>query len=156
MRPLCGIVRGIKKDYIVVKIKSGQTHTVKTKRKFELRQKVVLLFDYTSLEVKDVVALSKLEDLRDQIDEIDDEIIKTLALRMDVVRKIGENKKQNNVTILQPERWNEILKTRTISGVGRELTEEFLLRLYNLIHEESIHQQTKMMNKKTNKLKSSE
>lgn len=58
MRPLCGIVRGIKKDHIVVKIKSGQTHTVKTKRKFELREKVVLLFDYTSLEVKGVVDMT--------------------------------------------------------------------------------------------------
>ncbi len=108
------------------------------------------------LEVKDVIVLSKLEDLRDQIDEIDDEIIKTLALRMDVARRIGDYKKQNNVTILQPERWEEILKTRTKNGVTQRLTKGFLSRLYSLIHEESIHQQTLTMNKQASELKNSE
>ncbi len=101
-----------------------------------------------SLEVNDVIQLSKLEDLRDEIDEVDDTIIKTLAHRMAIARNIGEYKSLNNITILQPERWDEIIRSRTRSGVEKDLTMSFLLKLYNLIHEESILQQTKMMNNK--------
>jgi len=108
------------------------------------------------LKVDDVIILSKLEDLRDQIDEVDDQIIKTLANRMNIARNIGDYKRLNNVTILQPERWDEILDTRTHNGIQNKLTKEFILRLYSLIHEESIHQQTKMMQKEINELKGSE
>jgi chorismate mutase len=96
--------------------------------------------------VNDVFELSKLEDLRDQIDEIDAEIIEKLAHRMSVARAIGKYKKKNNVAILQPERWEEILRTRTQAGVEKQLTREFLLNLLNSIHLESIYQQTIQMN----------
>lgn len=96
--------------------------------------------------VDDVFELSKLEDLRDQIDEIDDEIINTLALRMGVARQIGRYKKKNNVAILQPERWADILRTRTKNGTEKKLTREFLEKLYSIIHQESIFQQTTQMN----------
>ena len=58
MRPMVGIVREVKVGYIIVKIRSGQTHIVKTKRKFGLRQKVVILFDYISLDIKGVVDMN--------------------------------------------------------------------------------------------------
>jgi hypothetical protein len=58
MRPMCGIVREVRKGEIVVKIRSGQTHRVKTKKQFSLRQKVVILFDYISLDVKGVVDMT--------------------------------------------------------------------------------------------------
>lgn len=96
--------------------------------------------------VDDVFELSKLEDLRDQIDEIDADIIEKLAHRMSVARVIGQYKKKNNVAILQPERWEEILRTRTISGMSKNLTKEFLLNILNNIHQESIYQQTLQMN----------
>jgi chorismate mutase len=100
-----------------------------------------------NISVKDVFELSRLEDLRDQIDEIDDEIIRTMAHRMSIARLIGDYKSQNNITIYQPERWDEIIHSRTKNGINNKLTEAFLLRLYSLIHEESIHHQTLMMNK---------
>lgn len=99
-----------------------------------------------SASVNDVFELSKLEDLRDQIDEIDAEIIEKLAHRMSVARAIGKYKKKNNVAILQPERWEEILRTRTQTGIEKQLTREFLLTLLNSIHLESIYQQTMQMN----------
>ena len=89
--------------------------------------------------------LSKLEDLRDFIDEIDDAIIDKIAERMNVARKIGQYKNENNIAILQPERFREILDTRTKKGISNMLTKEFILRLYSLIHEESIFQQTTQM-----------
>ena len=96
---------------------------------------------------ENVIEISRLEDLRDQIDELDDEIVKSLAERMAVARTIGQYKNRNNITILQPERWEEIIRTRTANGESQQLTREFILKLYGIIHEESIHQQTLQMNK---------
>jgi chorismate mutase len=93
------------------------------------------------------VELSKLHDLRDLIDEIDDDIIERIARRMDVARSIGKYKNDNNIAILQPERFKEILLTRTEIGLRNELSENFIHRLYSLIHEESIFQQDKQMTK---------
>jgi len=94
-----------------------------------------------------VFELSRLEDLRDQIDEVDNEIVNLMARRMEIARKIGIYKYKNEVTILQPERWDEIIKSRTQNGIGKELTPDFMLKLYSIIHEESIFQQTQQMSK---------
>ncbi|MCW5919912.1 MAG: chorismate mutase, partial [Bacteroidetes bacterium] len=63
------------------------------------------------------------------------------------VRKIGQYKDQNNMAILQLDRFKEILRTRTETGLHNQLTPDFILRLYSLIHEESISQQDKQMTK---------
>ena len=94
----------------------------------------------------DVIFLSLLEELRDRIDKIDEEILVLMAERMRVAREIGQYKKENNMTILQVERWTEILRTRLQSGLTKELSNEFIVRLYELIHQESIEHQTQVMN----------
>lgn len=91
------------------------------------------------------IALSTLEDLRDQIDELDDEIVSMLAERMRIARLIGEYKYHNNIAVLQPERWEEIVQTRTANGLNKNLTRQFILDLYSIIHHESIFQQTRQM-----------
>lgn len=96
--------------------------------------------------VDDVIFLNLLEELRDRIDRIDEEILSLMAERMKVAREIGLYKKENNMTILQVERWNEILKTRQSSGLQKDLTRDFIIHLYEKIHEESIHHQTQIMN----------
>lgn len=93
----------------------------------------------------DPVELSRLEDLRDQIDEADHELLSILAKRMEVARNIGKHKYYNNIAILQPKRWQEIINSRTKMGESKRLTNEFILKLYNLIHQESIFQQTDQM-----------
>lgn len=93
----------------------------------------------------DPVELSRLEDLRDQIDEADHELLNVLANRMEIARNIGTHKYYNNIAILQPKRWQEIINSRTKMGESKGLTNEFILKLYNLIHEESIFQQTDRM-----------
>jgi len=97
------------------------------------------------LTTEDVFELSKLEDLRDQIDEIDQEVINTLAKRMKVARAIGSYKVKNNITIYQPQRWKEIMETRTRLGMEQQLSKEFLEKLYSIIHTESIEQQSSVM-----------
>ncbi len=85
--------------------------------------------------------------LREQIDVLDDEIMQKLSARMKISDKIGQYKKENNVTILQVTRWEEIIQTRISLGKAMGLNEEFTNDLLKLIHNESIQVQTKVMNK---------
>lgn len=85
---------------------------------------------------------NKLDVLRSQIDKIDEELIDILSHRMGIVDEIGLYKKQNDVTILQLERWQQIIKNVKEKGKYLGLGEEFLEKLYNSIHEESIRIQT--------------
>lgn len=87
-----------------------------------------------------------LEKLREQINHVDDELMQLISQRMNIAEKIGEYKKNNNVTILQSSRWNEILEKaiRKASKVG--LSEEFITKYMDAIHMESINRQNNIMN----------
>jgi chorismate mutase len=91
--------------------------------------------------------------LREQIDQLDDEIMQKMASRMKISEKIGQYKKDNNVTILQVNRWEEIIKTRVTLSKAMGLEEPFTRDLLRLIHDESIQIQTKVMNKVEEKVK---
>ena len=84
--------------------------------------------------------------LRDQIDKLDDRIINLLEERMQVSEKIGVHKKDNNITILQTKRWDDMLKNRLRLGMRKGLSEEFIIKLFRSIHQESINHQTSVMN----------
>ena len=87
-----------------------------------------------------------LNQLREQIDRLDDEIMQRLAERMKISRRIGTFKKENNITILQVSRWEEIIHTRLAVGLAMGLTEGFSRDLLKLIHQESIRVQEEVMN----------
>jgi chorismate mutase len=87
---------------------------------------------------------SQLELLRAEIDKVDGELMDHLAVRMELVKKIGLYKKYNNVTILQVERWKEILSRVLKQAKGLQVSESFIENMYNAIHDESIRQQTKI------------
>jgi chorismate mutase len=90
---------------------------------------------------------NKLVQLREAIDELDQELINKFASRMDLIEKIGSFKKENDVTILQIERWEEILKNRTFLAEKAGLSNDFIKKLLEIVHQESIRLQTKVMNK---------
>lgn len=90
--------------------------------------------------------IENLEGLRRQIDQWDDELLRTLGNRMKISEKIGRYKKEQNITILQPNRWNEILQDRLAKGSKLGLSEEFIIKLFKDIHQESINFQNKVMN----------
>jgi chorismate mutase len=92
------------------------------------------------------VLLSTLEELRHEIDKYDDKIMDIFEHRMSVARKIGECKKQNNITILQTSRWDELLRHRIDQAGKKGLSEEFIIKVFRAIHEESINHQTRVMN----------
>ena len=88
----------------------------------------------------------KLSELRTQIDKIDDSLIQQIAERMNIVEKIGEFKRDNNVTILQMSRWDEIVEKRLQLAKALNLGDGFTKKFLDLVHEESIRRQTKVMN----------
>jgi chorismate mutase len=93
---------------------------------------------------------ANIEALRIDIDRLDSEILALLASRMDVVREIGRYKRDNHVTILQLERWKDILKNRFGSGNELQLTDQFIEELMTCIHKEAIRQQNKIMDERNN------
>ncbi len=94
----------------------------------------------------------KLAVLRREIDGIDDVMIQKLAQRMKVVEEIGRYKKDNKVTVLQVNRWDEIMKKRTDYAELLQLDRDFIERFLELIHNESIRQQTDILNASTLKV----
>ena len=101
-------------------------------------------------ESKDKEFTDKLADLRTSIDKIDDQIIQKIAERMQVVQKIGEFKRDNGVTILQVNRWDQIMNKRSAFAKALKLDLNFTGKLLELIHSESIRKQTEIMNDKAN------
>ncbi|BDD04031.1 bifunctional 3-deoxy-7-phosphoheptulonate synthase/chorismate mutase type II [Aureibacter tunicatorum] len=89
---------------------------------------------------------SHLTELREKIDQVDHDIFNILSERMHLVEEIGQYKKENNVTVFQVNRWNEILKTRAEWAHELGLNEEFMADLFTLIHDASIRRQTQIMN----------
>lgn len=90
---------------------------------------------------------SKLDQLRKEIDFIDDELLNALSSRMKLSRDIGRFKKENNMVILQETRWQEILDKFVKKGLNQGLGEYFVERFITAIHDESISQQEKIMTK---------
>ncbi|HWK05570.1 MAG TPA: chorismate mutase [Puia sp.] len=90
--------------------------------------------------------ITALEKLREQINHIDDELMQLLGQRMKIADKIGEFKRDNNITILQTNRWNSILERAFVKGEKLGLGKEFITKYYDAVHMESINHQNKIMN----------
>ena len=93
----------------------------------------------------DEVFLEDLDNLRAQINVHDNQLINILGSRMKVAEKIGLLKKKNNVAVLQSKRWNEILGKMILEGDEKNLSEEFILKVFKAIHQESINHQEKIL-----------
>lgn len=103
---------------------------------------------FRSARSSDFEFLNRLEQLRKRIDKIDLDIVDLLSARMQIVEEIGLYKKENDITVLQIERWKEILKSTLVQAENSEVDVEFVKQIYQLIHEESIRIQTQVMNQK--------
>ncbi|GAB1452617.1 bifunctional 3-deoxy-7-phosphoheptulonate synthase/chorismate mutase type II [Draconibacterium sp.] len=88
---------------------------------------------------------TQLDVLRNRIDAIDTELLETLSSRVDIVKKIGQYKKDHNVTALQINRWTKLMEDRVNIGKKLELNEKFVKMLFELIHEDSVRMQTEIM-----------
>jgi chorismate mutase len=90
---------------------------------------------------------TKMIKLRAKIDIADATLLETLGKRMKISEQIGALKKEKNIAVLQNKRWNEILGKMILDGEEKGLSEEFILRLFKAIHQESISHQEKVINK---------
>lgn len=96
-----------------------------------------LTFRKNKVDIDEVV----LQNLRKEIDEIDDELLNLIAKRMDVSEKIGDFKKQHKVAVLQMGRWKQILEHHINKGVNLGLKEESVKEIFEIIHKDSIDRQ---------------
>ncbi len=97
-------------------------------------------------DIENTFIAHTLEDLRQQIDKFDDKQLEVLEKRMKVADKIGFYKKKNGITILQSSRWDQLLNKRIEVGDKKGLSEDFIVKIFRAIHQESINHQTKIMN----------
>ena len=93
-------------------------------------------------------AAVRLSALRQQIDEIDNQLISMLATRMSVARQIGQVKHDSNMPILQSNRWEDVLSKNVTEGLRQDLSEEFIRHIFESVHRESIEQQNAVMDGK--------
>lgn len=88
-----------------------------------------------------------LNQLRQQIDEYDYELIELLAKRMSVCREIGEYKKEKAISIVQNKRYDEIMSSRVMRANQLGLSSEFIVKVLESVHTESIRQQIDVFRK---------
>ena len=93
------------------------------------------------------VTTEGIHELRKQIDELDNQLMDLLAKRMRVCREIGQYKKEHNMTVLQPARYGEILDKRGAQGSLCGLGTDFVKKVFENVHEESVRQQMEILSK---------
>ena len=99
-------------------------------------------------QIEGVKYVNELEKLRTKIDSFDDTLLRVLGERMTTVEAIGRLKKSQNVAVLQNARWHEILKKMVDIGEKENLSAEFVTKIFQAIHQESINHQEQIMNQK--------
>ena len=83
--------------------------------------------------------------LRGEIDDIDSELLQLLARRMEVSAQIGEYKRNNNITVVQMDRWKKILEDHVVTGEEMGLSPILINKVFEAIHQASIERQTRVM-----------
>jgi chorismate mutase len=122
---------------------SDAKQQITPKELFSILDKLIVRDKHTSdAEIKNI-----LESLRFKIDSLDDELLNILEQRISITEEIGRYKKDNNITILQQDRWKDILDMAIKRGKEKNLSKEFILKIFKAIHQESINKQTIIMNK---------
>ena len=107
----------------------------------------VLSYILHTLVIRDTKQTTEnLTELRQQIDELDNELLAVLAKRMRVSQEIGQYKKEHNMPVLQTGRYDEILGQRSADAVKMGMGADFMKTVLEAIHEESIRQQIVVIN----------
>ena len=144
--PLCQQAMDLGFDGLIV-----ESHCDPDKAWSDAKQQVtpeVLDYILSLLIIRDEHTTSEgLTSLRKQIDELDNQIMDILAKRMRVCREIGHYKKDHNMTVLQTVRYNEILSKRGVQGSLCGMGPDFVAKVFESIHEESVRQQIEIINK---------
>lgn len=109
---------------------------------------IVLDLKTRNLSNSEQIYQTAIKNYRNEIDELDTDILQLLNKRMRIVDEIGRLKRDKNVAVFQRERWSEVLEKMKKEASNFELGEEFVTALYKAIHQESITRQDHIINKK--------
>lgn len=82
--------------------------------------------------------MNDLEDWRKQIDQLDEKILVLLARRIKIVKKIGQLKKEQNISVIDKNRWQNVLNHAILKSEELGLSKDFIKKVFNLIHKYSI------------------
>ncbi|NNC86572.1 MAG: bifunctional 3-deoxy-7-phosphoheptulonate synthase/chorismate mutase type II [Bacteroidia bacterium] len=116
----------------------------------DVLEALISSLQFKSSEILNEEFKNELDSLRNKIDVIDEELLEKIALRMHYIKKIGKYKKENNVTIFQLERWNQIIDRVRKLATNLGLSKPFVKKVFDDIHDESISLQRKIGNDKDN------
>ncbi|WP_298640399.1 bifunctional 3-deoxy-7-phosphoheptulonate synthase/chorismate mutase type II [uncultured Prevotella sp.] len=145
--PLCQQAMDLGFDGLIV-----ETHCNPDKAWSDANQQVtpeVLDYILSLLIIRNkTVTTEGINELRKQIDELDNNLMDLLSKRMRVSREIGQYKKEHNMTVLQTSRYNEILDKRGAQGSLCGMDAKFIKEIFEAIHEESVRQQIEIINRK--------
>ena len=144
--PLCQQAMDLGFDGLIV-----ESHCDPDKAWSDAKQQVtpdVIDFILSLLIIRDENTTTEgITQLRKQIDELDNQLMDILAKRMRVCREIGHYKKEHNMTVLQPTRYNEILNKRGAQGTLCGMDSDFVKVVFEAVHQESVRQQMEIINK---------
>ena len=145
--PLCQQAMDLGFDGLIV-----ETHCNPDKAWSDANQQItpeVLDYILSLLIIRNkTVTTEGINELRKQIDELDNNLMDLLSKRMRVSREIGQYKKEHNMTVLQTSRYNEILDKRGAQGSLCGMDAKFIKEIFEAIHEESVRQQIEIINRK--------
>jgi chorismate mutase len=91
-----------------------------------------------------------LSQLRHQIDDCDHELMEVLSKRMSICRQIGRYKKDNGISIVQNKRYDELLSSRLTHAQELGLSDDFIKRVLESVHSESVRQQSDIFKNEKN------
>ncbi|WP_041936698.1 bifunctional 3-deoxy-7-phosphoheptulonate synthase/chorismate mutase type II [Blattabacterium sp. (Blattella germanica)] len=97
-----------------------------------------MLKQLTNFKKFDQKSKRDLDSFRIVIDELDENIIALFSERMNISKKLGSLKKDSDIPVYQPDRWNDIMKKSLIFGRSLGISEELLEGVFKLLHQESI------------------
>ncbi len=86
--------------------------------------------------------MKDLASLREEIDQLDEQLWEVIGKRADVVRQIGEWKHQHGEPVLQPERWQQVLQHCKFIAEQHGLDEAFVQEVMQTIHNKSVRMQS--------------
>lgn len=101
-----------------------------------------------TLVIRDQTSTTEsLQQLRKQIDELDNELLEVLGKRMRVACEIGQYKKEHRMPVLQAGRYDDLMSNRVKSAEEMGMSPEFMRKILSAIHEESVRRQVEIVNR---------
>lgn len=107
----------------------------------------VLNFILNTLVIRETTQTTEnLTLLRQQIDQVDNELLEILNKRMRISREIGQYKKEHSMPVVQASRYDTILHNRIKLAEEMGMSGEFMKEVLEAIHGESVRQQIEVLN----------